>query len=149
MLNLLTAQGATAPTLLGGLIGSNTVNINVPTSTGTGTQTISVPTMSALVNAMQTYADANVVSTPNILTLDNEAASIEVTEEVAVAGQQTITSAVIPVQGSPQYIPAGLKLKITPQIGEADSVMLKIEQELTNFKPVAAGSRFSPRETIA
>lgn len=147
LLSLFTAVGPGSPTVLGGLIGSNTVNFTVPSATGTGTQTVSVPTMSALVAALQTYSDANVVSTPNLLTLDNQEASIEVTREVAVAGQQIVTSAGIPIQGSPQYIPAGLKLKITPQIGEADSVMLKIEQELSNFGAAATNALAPPKQS--
>jgi len=131
----------TAGGLLGGVLGRDTINIEVPVQGG-GTQTITLPAFSAFLNLVQTYSDANVVSTPNILTLDNEEASIDVKRKEYAASTTTTLTGV--VQTTPTPLEAGLTLKITPQISEGDAVRLKIEHELSNFEPAPKGAIASP-----
>lgn len=111
--------------MLGGLLGTGTVPITI------GNTTQNIPSMGLFVSALSQYTDSNIISTPNILTLDNQEAKIEVKRKVWYQGQQTITSGI--ASSSPQSTDTGLILKITPQIGEADNVRMKIEQELSGF----------------
>ncbi|MBI4365722.1 MAG: hypothetical protein HY543_02770, partial [Deltaproteobacteria bacterium] len=82
--------GATAPALLGGLISRQTVAVNVINPADGTTKAINIPAFSAFLSALSSYGDANIISTPNLLTLDNEPAEIEVRREEPVPGQQTI-----------------------------------------------------------
>ena len=95
----------------------------------------------SVVDALAGDADTNIVSTPHIVTLDNEEAEIKVGQEVPfVTGQFTNTGAtngsVNPFQ-TIQRQQVGTRLKITPQINEGNGVKLTIEQETSS---IAAGS---------
>ena len=88
-----------------------------------------------LIQALESDADTNIMATPNLVTLDNEEAEINVGQEVPfVSGSFTNTGAaggsVNPFQ-TVEREQVGLQLKITPQINEGDAVLLKIEQEIS------------------
>ncbi len=98
----------------------------------------------AIITALRGDADTNVVSTPQIVTLDNEEAEIRVGQEVPfLTGQFTNTGgnngAVNPFQ-TIQREEVGTSLKITPQINEGSGVKLKIEQETSSISAGAAGA---------
>ena len=120
------------PGLLGGLLSRDTVTIDVPNAGGTGTTSLSIPSFAAFLNFLQVYRDANIVSSPNILTLDNQKASIEVTRiQYANKTTQSGTTGFQTVE--PYPLEAGLTLEITPQISEGDAVRLQIHHKLSNF----------------
>jgi len=87
----------------------------------------------ALVTALRGDGESNVVSTPSIVTLDNEEAEIRVGSEVPfLTGQFTNTGASAGSVNPFQTITreqVGTSLKITPQINEGSGVKLDIEQE--------------------
>jgi len=99
----------------------------------------------AIVNALRGDASTNVVSTPQIVTLDNEEAEIRVGQEVPfLTGQFTSTGgntngAVNPFQ-TIQREEVGTSLKITPQINDGSGVKLKIEQETSSISAGASGA---------
>jgi len=120
-----------SPGLLGGLISRDSVTIDVPSSGG-GTTSLTIPSFAAFLNFLQVYRDANIVSTPNIMTLDNQKASIEVTRTIyAEKVTQSGTTGFQAVE--PYPLEAGLTLEITPQISEGDAVRLEIHHKLSNF----------------
>lgn len=87
---------------------------------------------------LKTFAkdtDANVLSTPSLMTMDNEEASIVVGENVPfVTGQYTNSdagSATNPFQTIERQ-DVGIKLTVTPHINEGDTIELKIEQEVSD-----------------
>lgn len=130
--------------LLGGLISSRTVNIQVLDATGTS-KTVSVPAFSAFLSALQTYGDTNIVSTPNILTVDNEEALIEVKQEYPIPSSTPASSTSAVLTSSFTFKEAGLTLKITPQISANNTVLLKVDEELSNFgDKVASGGQLIP-----
>jgi general secretion pathway protein D len=99
----------------------------------------------ALLNALRGDADTNVVSTPQIVTLDNEEAEIKVGQQVPfVTGQFTNTGSASVGTVNPfqtiQRQEVGTKLKITPQINEGNGVKLKIEQETSSISAGATGA---------
>ncbi|MFH1652666.1 MAG: secretin N-terminal domain-containing protein, partial [Pseudomonadota bacterium] len=116
--------------LLGGLLGRDNVTIDTPNASG-GTTTTTIPSFSAFLNLLQSNTESNVVSTPNLLTLDNEEAEISVTSKI-YAQSTSVTSTGVQTT-SPTPLEAGLTLKITPQINEGDTVRLKIDHEQSNF----------------
>jgi general secretion pathway protein D len=99
----------------------------------------------ALLSALRGDADTNVVSTPQIVTLDNEEAEIKVGQQVPfVTGQFTNTGSASVGTVNPfqtiQRQEVGTKLKITPQINEGSGVKLKIEQETSSISAGATGA---------
>jgi general secretion pathway protein D len=99
----------------------------------------------ALLNALRGEGETNIISTPQIVTLDNEEAEIRVGQEVPfVTGQFTNTGAnqgsVNPFQ-TIQREEVGTSLKITPQIeGSGNGVKLEIEQETSSLGATVEGA---------
>ena len=98
-----------------------------------------------IIRALNGDADTNIISTPSIVTTDNEEATLNVGQEVPfVTGSFSNTGtgtggAVNPFQ-TIQRQQVGVKLSITPQINEGDSMLLTISQEISNIASSAAGA---------
>ncbi len=94
-------------------------------------------TMTIILNALETQGNANILSTPSLLTLDNEEAFITVGQQVPfVTGSYTNTGVGNGAQNPFQTIErrsVGVTLKVTPQINEGDSVVLDIVQEVSSI----------------
>lgn len=90
--------------------------------------------LGALVRALETKADTNVLSTPNILTMDNEEAEIVVGQNVPFLTGQNATQGGIsnPFQ-TIERKDIGLTLRVKPQINEGDTVRLEIYQEISSI----------------
>jgi len=87
----------------------------------------------ALLKLLASDTESNVLSTPNITTLDNEEAIISIGQEIPIiTGSQLGSSNANPFQ-SVERLDVGIKLKITPQINEGNSVVLEIEQEVSGI----------------
>ncbi|MBL8226005.1 MAG: type II secretion system secretin GspD [Chromatiales bacterium] len=97
----------------------------------------------ALIEALESDGNSNIIGTPVLVTLDNEEAEIKVGQEVPfVTGQFTNTGAQTGATVNPfqtiQRQQVGLTLKLTPQINEGNAVLLKIQQEVSNLLPTSA-----------
>mgnify|MGYP001813762339 CR=1 FL=1 len=97
-----------------------------------------------LMNALASDANTNILSTPTLLTLDNEEAEIVIGENVPfITGSFTSTgagdSATNPFQ-TIQREDVGLTLKIKPQINEGDAMKLNIEQEISSIADSVVGA---------
>jgi general secretion pathway protein D len=93
--------------------------------------------LGALARFLQTNGDANVLSTPNLLTLDNEEAKIVIGQNVPfVTGQYTANNsnagAVNPFQ-TIERKDVGLTLRVKPQISENGTVKMQIFQEVSSI----------------
>jgi general secretion pathway protein D len=92
--------------------------------------------LGALANMLQSTGDGNVLSTPNLLTLDNEEAKIVIGQQVPfVTGQYTNTAGSGGVTNPFQTVErkdVGLTLKVKPQISENGTVKLTIYQEVSS-----------------
>ncbi|MBI2343227.1 MAG: type II secretion system secretin GspD [Deltaproteobacteria bacterium] len=122
-----------APALLGGIISQQTVDITTVNPATGASSSVSLPAFSAFLQAISTAGDVNIISTPSLLTLDNEEAEIRVEAEEPIPGPQTVSTGGIGQITPVTYEKAGLTLKIKPQIGYGDLVNLEIEQELSTF----------------
>ncbi|MFK8016629.1 MAG: type II secretion system secretin GspD [Gammaproteobacteria bacterium] len=90
----------------------------------------------AILTALQSNGTTNILSTPSIVTMDNEEAEVNIGEEVPfLTGSFTNTGgnagAVNPFN-TIQREDVGIKLKITPQINEGDAVIMNIELEASS-----------------
>jgi general secretion pathway protein D len=96
----------------------------------------------AIVEALKGDAATNILSTPTLVTMDNEEAEITVGQEVPFKTGQTGTSG----DGTTNPFTTierkdvGLKFKITPQINRGETVNLKIDQETSNVASSSAGA---------
>jgi general secretion pathway protein D len=102
---------------------------------GAGIQIGSVvfPNIGAVLQAYQKDTDVSILSTPQLLTLNNEDAEINVGKNVPYITRSD-TSATVPGQvygQSYEYKDVGIILKITPNINEEKFVRLKIDQQVT------------------
>jgi general secretion pathway protein D len=90
-----------------------------------------------ILSALNSQTNANILSTPSLLTLDNQEAYITVGQEVPfVTGSFTNTGgtggAVNPFQTITREN-VGITLTVTPHINEGDSVVLDISQEVSSL----------------
>jgi general secretion pathway protein D len=95
-------------------------------STGTG--------FAALIQALRSDGTSNIISTPSLITMNNEEAEVKVTQEIPlITGSYSSSTASVNGTTSPfttiQREEVGTILKVTPHINEGNSVQLKIEQE--------------------
>lgn len=92
--------------------------------------------ISLLIRALETDANANILSTPTLLTLDNEEAEIIIGQDVPfLTGQFAVSGAAVtpsPFQTIERH-DVGLTLRIKPQISEGGTVRLEIYQEVSSI----------------
>jgi general secretion pathway protein D len=100
---------------------------------------ITVSNLAAIAKAVRTNTNANILSTPQLLTTDNEEASITVGKNLPFQTRATATATgttVVDTGGSAyfsyEYKDVGKILKITPHISEERRVRLKISLEVTD-----------------
>ncbi|MGB4858695.1 MAG: type II secretion system secretin GspD [Dokdonella sp.] len=127
---------------LGGLsLGYVDGTVKIP---GTDTEILN---LGALVRALRGDGKTNILSTPSILTLDNQEAEIKVAQEVPfLTGSYSATgtgggnSGVSNPFQTIERKDVGLVLKVTPQINEGDAVRLAIHQEVSSLAPQVSGA---------
>jgi len=125
-------DGAVNPGSLGNGLNLGVVRGQV-TIPGIGT----VTNLAFLARALESDTKANILSTPNLLTLDNEEAKIVIGQNVPfITGQYAQTGAATtatPFQ-TIERKDVGLTLRIKPQISEGGSVRLQIYQEVSSVQ---------------
>lgn len=96
----------------------------------------------ALLRALDSDTGANILSTPTLLTLDNEEAEIVVGQEVPFQTGSYTSTGTTGAAGVPtnpfntiERKNVGLSLKVKPQINEGNEVFLEIDQEISNVLP--------------
>ncbi|PCO06912.1 type II secretion system protein GspD [Microbulbifer flavimaris] len=95
----------------------------------------------AVVNAVATQNNANILSTPTIMALDNEEAEILVGQNVPfITGEQLLSGANNDPFTTIQRQDVGTTLKVTPRVNNNNSVTLDIEQKVENVLPFAEGA---------
>lgn len=93
--------------------------------------------LGVLVRALENDANANILSTPNLLTLDNEEAKIVIGSNVPfISGQYAATGSSVTATPFQTYErkDVGLMLKVRPQISEGGLVRLQIYQEASSIQ---------------
>lgn len=141
---------------LGGLFGNSSpgTNIGVITAAATSGTTAGLlgiasgltvgflkgESFGVLARALETEAGGNILSTPSLLTLDNEEAKISVGSNVAFAtGSFTTPASASDGLSNPfttfERQDVGLTLKVKPQISEGGTVRMVISQEVSQLRP--------------
>ena len=95
--------------------------------------------LGALLRALASDASTNIISTPSLLTMDNQEAEIVVGQNVPfITGQYSSTGSGTTPNSPFQTIKrqdVGLRLKIRPQINQGDAISLEILQEISSIAP--------------
>jgi general secretion pathway protein D len=90
------------------------------------------PSIGAVIQAYRNDTEVSILSTPQIMTMDNEEAEINVGSNVPYLTRQDTTSTTTSINyNSYEYKDVGVILNITPHINEENFVRLKISQQVT------------------
>ncbi len=136
------ANGINALSLNPGLVGNGfTYGWFDGTTEILGTEILN---LGALVRVAAGEGDTNILSTPTLVTMDNEEAEFSVGQEVPfVTGSYTSTGSSSSTPGNPfqtiERKSVGLLLKVKPQINEGDTIRLDIEQETSSLSQAESG----------
>ena len=123
--------------------GTPATGVPIPPAPGLNLGMISrfngVYAMSALIRALETATGTNVLSTPNLITLDNEEARIIVGRNIPILtgsyAQTGTTSTVTPFQTVVRQ-DVGVTLRVRPQISANGIVRMQIFQEVSSVAPI-------------
>jgi len=94
---------------------------------------VTFPSLAAVLNAFKKDDDVHIISTPQILTTDNEEAEIKVGENVPYITSQNTTASNQDYTNY-EYKDVGVTLKITPQINQENVVRLQLFVESVKLK---------------
>jgi general secretion pathway protein D len=109
---------------------------------GLGTISDNGLSVAVLIRALQGDGETNLLSTPSLVTLDNQEAEIIVGQNVPfVTGQSTGSSSSTenPFQTIERQ-DIGIQLKVTPQINEGDAITMDISQEVSDIAASSEGA---------
>jgi general secretion pathway protein D len=142
-----TSTSTTPPTITVG----NGLNLGYVSTVSLGG--VKIAQLGALVTALRSNGKNNVLSTPSVMTLDNQQAIIKVGQEVpfitgqyqttATATSTSATSGTTGISNPFQTIQrkdVGIKLTVTPHINEGDAVRLDIHQEVSSLAAKVSGA---------
>lgn len=86
-----------------------------------------------IVNALETDADSNVLSKPQVMVLDNEEASLIVGQEIPITTGETLGSNNSNPFRQIQRQDVGVQLTVTPQINDGDTIRMQITQIVSSI----------------
>jgi general secretion pathway protein D len=120
-----------------GVVGTPTISsstVGTGATVAVGRVVNSGVSFAALIQALRSDGSSNIISTPSLITMNNEEAEVKVTQEIPlITGSFSNTTQSVGGTSSPfqtiQREEVGTILKVTPHINEGNSVQLKIEQE--------------------
>lgn len=132
------SQGSSLAGLLGAVVQDSFPAIGAGLSVAVGNLSGGTR-FAALLRALESEGETNILSTPTLVTLDNEEAEIRVAQNVPfITGSFTTdtSGAQNPFQ-TVEREDVGIILRVTPQINEGDAVQLEIEQEVSSVSSSA------------
>lgn len=88
----------------------------------------------AVLNALEAVSDVNVISSPQLLVLDNQTARLQVGDQVPITVQQAtpLTGGIDTIVNSIELRDTGVILTVTPRVNAGGLVVLEIQQEVSN-----------------
>ena len=92
---------------------------------------VQFPNIGAVIRAYSTHSDVNILSTPQIMTTDNEEAEIKVADNIPFITRRDTTTGSNVAYSNYEFKDVGVILNIIPQINQERFVRLKISQEVS------------------
>jgi general secretion pathway protein D len=122
-------------------VGNGNLNLTFP---GLSLQYLG-PDFKVVINALSSVTDVEVVSTPRLLVLANETATLQVGDQVPIitqsaTGDQQNSLTV----NSVNYRDTGVLLTVTPRVGEGGRIFIDIEQEVSDVSETTTSDINSP-----
>ncbi len=86
------------------------------------------------ITALEAITDVKVISSPQLMVLNNSTARLQVGDRVPIASQSSVsvTNPEAPIVNSIQYFDTGVVLSVTPRVNPGGLVVMKIEQEVSD-----------------
>ncbi len=99
-----------------------------------------------ILDTLSTVTHVDVVSSPEVLVLNNHTATLEVGNQVPISTAQavSVTAAQAPIVNSIGYLNTGVVLKVTPRVNQGGMVMMDISQEVSDPGPTTTSNIDSP-----
>jgi general secretion pathway protein D len=98
-----------------------------------------------IINALHAYTDVKVLSNPSLVVVDNQAATLQVGDQVPVTtGSATVLSTSNTVVNTIDYRNTGIILRVVPRINSNGKVLLDVEQEISNVANNASSGTLTP-----
>ena len=99
----------------------------------------------AVLNALSTVTDVELLSTPRILVLSNESAELQVGDQVPIITQTAVgLQADSRILNSVQYRDTGVVLSVTPRVSESGRMFIQIQQEVSEVAGTTTSDIDSP-----
>ncbi len=99
---------------------------------GVGGRTKGGGVFGVILNALATDTGSNILSTPSIVTMDNEPASFLSGQEIPITTGEALGSANSNPFRTVERKNVGIQLEVTPQVNEGDEIRLAIRQEISS-----------------
>jgi general secretion pathway protein D len=95
-----------------------------------------------ILSALQEVTDVKVLSSPSIVVIDNQVATLQVGDQIPIATRSAVSvdAANAPVVNNIDYKNTGIILRVLPRINSNGTVLLDIEQEISNVAGNTGGS---------
>ncbi len=99
-----------------------------------------------ILNALHAVTAVKVVSTPSIVVVDNQSATLMVGDQIPVTTQTAVSvvAAGAPVVNNITYMNTGVNLHVSPRINANGNVLLDIQQEISNVENNANATSLTP-----
>lgn len=99
-----------------------------------------------VVNALSEVTDVNVISSPQLMVLDNQPAELQVGDEVPIATQSAVSvnDPDAPIVNSIEFRNTGVILRVTPRVNSSGLVVMEIEQEVSSVVATTTSGIDSP-----
>jgi general secretion pathway protein D len=103
-------------------------------------------TIQATLSALSTVTKVDVISSPELMVLNNQTATLEVGDRVPIETQQAISTITSTPQivNSIEYEDTGVILKLTPRVNRGGVVMMDISQEVSDVTSTTSSTLNSP-----
>jgi general secretion pathway protein D len=100
----------------------------------------------AILSALTSISDVNVISSPQLLVLDHHTAALQVGDQVPIVSQTAVSTLTTgaPVVNSVEYRDTGVILQVTPRVNSNGLVTLDISQEVSDVATTTSSSINSP-----
>jgi general secretion pathway protein D len=99
-----------------------------------------------ILDALQTVTDVKVLSTPSLVVVDNQVATLQVGDQVPVATRTAVSveNPNAPVVNNIDYRNTGIILRVAPRVNVNGNILLDIEQEISNVANTANADTLTP-----
>lgn len=94
----------------------------------------SIDNPDVIISALDVISDVEVLSSPSLVVVENQTASLQVGDEVPITTRQSQSTenSLAPIINQVEFKNTGILLNVTPRIGQNDAVTMDIAQEISN-----------------